>query len=271
MAFTLNQHVEGDASVPEKSAVDQAFEISSEPVVSHAERLDPETEASESDLPKSYGGPALYLMPRDPETLFAYWDVDWRAAFQDGMPTKRKVHLRILKADGTEETAQEIEPMAGSCYVTVSNADALRTGDLGFYQPAQVWHSVAVSAAVEMPRASGREPADAEFATIPLHLSFQRMIDAFRRSHHESASLTSMLSELRERSAANEQSTTLTNEEREIVRVLDLAATPSGKVAATPTSPAPAPDLWARMKADRVLGFGATSPAGGFGSSSRAL
>jgi hypothetical protein len=243
---------------------DDSFSISSQPVVEDTAR---EIDADEpATLPLSHHTQTVWLMPRDPQSLFACWDVDWRAAFQDETPTERKVHLRLLRDDGSEETAMAVEPMSGNCHVPVAGPGEFYTAELGFYQPAGTWNLVATSAAVAMPSADINESDEAEFATIPLHLSFQRMIDAFRLTHHESASITQMLADLRERvTSTTGETNAISSEEREIARALDHAATTAPQPAAK--QPA-APDLWARMEADRVLGFGATSPRAGFGGNS---
>ena len=244
---------------------DGSFSISSQPVIEQNDAQESADDAAQ--LPRSYRTQTVWLMPRDPQSLFAFWDIDWRAAFQDETPTERKVHVRLMRADGSEETAVEVEPMVGSCSIRVSKADEFYTADLGFYQPAGRWTSVALSAPVQMPSSEINEAVEGEFATIPLHLSFQRMIDLFRVSHHESASLTQMLADLRERvAAADDETSTISSEEREIARALDNAAP---RKAEPEWRRQAMPDLWARVEADRVLGFGATSPRGGFGGSSR--
>ena len=266
MAFKLNQDVPADEEgVSSQTAAREegSFSISAQPVATESTRGEVADERSE--LPLSYRTQTLWLMPRDPQSLFAFWDVDWHSAFHDETPSERKVHLRLFSADGSEETAVEIEPMAGNCCIPLTDAEESYSAEIGFYEPADTWHLVARSTAVEMPSSGVNRTDDGDFATIPLHLSFQRMIDAFRSTHHESASLTQMLSDLRERVASADHTSSISSEEREIARALDHA-TANG-----PQSQArqPAmPDLWARMEADRVLGFGATSPRGGFGGNS---
>ncbi len=108
------------------------------------------------------------------------------------------------------------------------------------------------------------EQAEApDFATVPFHISFQRMIDMFRVSKHENESLTDMLAGLRERAATDVGSAAMTEEEREIVRAIDdaVAQSPAPTAAAGET-----PDLWVQQNLQRILGFGArtTSPEGGF-------
>jgi hypothetical protein len=269
MEFKLipNTPAEGAEAIAEHPArADGSFSISSRPVIDEGE-----AEASAADapqLPRSYGTRTLWLMPRDPESLYAFWDIDWRAAFGDETPIERKVHLRIIRGDGSEEIALEVEPTAGSCAITVAKADEYYTGDLGFYQPANSWNSVATSAAALMPADESGEPQNPEFATIPIHLNFQRLIDAFRASQHESATITQMLADLRGRVQSPETTARVSSEEREIARALDNAA---GSTPQVQPAKEPQPDLWARIEADRVLGFGATSPKSGFGGSSRAI
>lgn len=147
-----------------------------------------------AELPQSYGQPLLVAVARDPHTLFAYWDIDWATVFAGTPPVDRTVRLRVLAEDGAEESAQAVEPMAGSAYVGVSVADATYTLELGYEQPAGHWNSVLKSASATTPR-DGVVTEDAEFhlATIPLHLSFQRLLDVFRCPQFDGRSLSSAI------------------------------------------------------------------------------
>lgn len=265
MAFTLNRD-DAEPRPPGPEVPGSPFSVSSDPVVAAAGLTGANAVLQDADLPRSYGTQTLWLMPRDPHSLFAYWDIDWDAAFRDEVPKNRKVYLRVLNVDGAEQAKIEVEPMAGTGYVTVPEADESYLGEIGYYQAAGNWISVASSAAVESPPdqiAGAGEAAD--FATVPFHLSFQRMLDQIRVAKHESRSLTSMLADLRAR-ASPEQSETFTPDEHEFVRAMNAAsATPRHLPDNTGT-----PDLWVGQNLERVLGFGATSPASGFGGSSRA-
>lgn len=259
-------------SVPTESTADPSddatFRVSAEPVVEngHGGGAAEARTASDAGLPTSYGSQALYLMARDPHSLFAYWDIDWAATFRAQKPRDRKVHLRVSRSDGEEETTLEVEPMAGSCYVDVTSGDEQYTAEIGYYEPADVWHSVAISMPVATPPDSIEQAEAPDFATVPFHLSFQRMIDLFRVSKHENASLTAMLADLRERAASESGSRTMTDEEREIVRAIDDAEAQS----AADRTGTESPDLWVQQNLEKILGFGrsGTSPTGGFGGSS---
>ncbi|MDQ6621900.1 MAG: DUF4912 domain-containing protein [Verrucomicrobiota bacterium] len=234
-----------------------SFEISKAPVIAD------ETHPAEDEGARVRGTATLCLMARDPHTLFAYWDVDWEKEFRQERPADRKVHLRIFQADGSEKTV-EVEPMAGSCYITVENADAVYSGDLGFYQPAESWQSVATSEIISTPPENPADMDEAEFATVPFHLSFQHMIDMLRSTRRNDAPLISQLADLRGR-ARGEDAVELSGGERELARVVEAteAALPVPNSTDATASPA-----WRRNRLERILGFGATSPSGGFGGSS---
>ena len=246
-----------------------SFRVSSQPVVENGKAASDDAATAEAGdvLPSSYGTQTLYLMARDPHSLFAYWDVDWTEAFREQMPRDRKVHLRVSRSDGTEETSLEVEPMAGSCYIDVTDGDESYTADLGYYQPPGTWNSVAISMPVATPPDTTEQAEAPDFATVPFHISFQRMIDMFRVSKHENESLTAMLSDLRARAASDVGSAAMTDEEREIVQAIDDAVAQSSSAA---TSAGETPDLWVQQNLQRILGFGArtTSPEGGFGGGS---
>lgn len=268
MAFQLQPTPD---DLERKKPGDGTFNVFAEPLVDdRSKSTAAEAEAAGDELPRSYGSHVLTVMPRDPHSLFAYWDVDWQLVFQEAQPADRKVHLRVLNADGVEESSVEVEPMIGSCYVTVQEPDASYAAELGYFHPATVWKLVARSETVQTPPAGLAEAAPVDFATVPFHLSFQRMMDVLRVSKHESASLTEKLSELRERAAAGHRDGKITPDEQEIVRAIDHA------LATTPAPSAPArhiADASTEEHLERILGIrpdGGSSPTGGFGGSSRA-
>ena len=252
----------------QSSADESAFRVSAEPLVENGAAA-AETAAVGDELPRSYGTGLLTLMPRDPHSLFAYWDIDWQIVFGDSRPADRKVHLRLLRPDGEEETSVEVEPMSGSCYIEVRDPDASYSAELGYFQPHATWNLVAASEAVRTPPARLSESAPVDFATVPFHLSFQRMLDVFRVSKHESGSLTEKLNELRARATTATEAARFTPEEQEIARAIDTALA---------SSPAPPPsekhisDTGVQQHLERILGIGrggGSSPRGGFSGSSR--
>ena len=240
--------------------LDSTFRISAKPVVSRTDSQARDPEASH--LPHSYGTETLSLLARDPHTVFAFWDIDWKAAFR-GLTKEHKVHLRLLDSEGTEQTAVEVEPMAGSCYVTVADADAAYGGEIGYYHPATRWNCLAASALITTPPDTHSADAEVDFATVPFHLSFQRIVDLLQVTQQENATLTAMLADLSERVTSAER-TGLTPEQRELARVVETVRSTADTSGATP-----ARNPRVQQKLERILGFGSSSPTGGFGNSSR--
>jgi hypothetical protein len=234
-----------------------AFVLSSSPVVTVEERTSSALDFENlGELPRSYGGAFLFAIARDPHTLFAYWDVDWTEVFADNPPADRKAHLRILWHDGIEETTAEVEPLAGSQLISVLHARSSYRIELGYYAPNEVWNSVAMSDAVVTPPDDVAENGPIDVATVPFHLSFQRMVDAFRGSKYDGDALVEILGRLQEHADTSEAS--LPESEREILRALGSGlptdAAQRSRFRNTPDT------FFTRRRIESILGFGATSP-----------
>lgn len=262
MEFELTTPAKADdETLVDPTGGDSSFQISARPVVPKAEA---ESEFPPLQLPRSYGTETLSLLARDPHTVFAFWDIDWNAAFS-ALPTKaRKVYVRLLNGAGIEQDLVEVEPMAGSSYITVADADTTYTGEIGYYHPATEWHPLATSALITTPPETHAADAEVDFATVPFHLSFQRMIDLLQVTKRENETLTSMLANLRERVTSPEARENLPPQQAELARVVETLRPPGDTTAA---SRPPEPRL--QQKLERILGFGGSSPTGGFGGSSR--
>src|SRR5206468_2369035 len=81
------------------------------------------------------------------------------------------------------------------------------------------WNSVATSDDVKMPPERAAENVDVDVATIPFHLSFQRLIDLFRVSNTDA--LSEIISRLQKRAVTDEDRALLTPEEWEILRAMN--------------------------------------------------
>lgn len=254
----------GDFAVAEEN--ENAFQVSAAPVVPERNGTRRENGTDDLGLPRSYGMETLWLLPRDPHSLFAFWDIDWKAAFGEENPRPRQVHLRLLTEDGSEHTKVAVEPMAGQCSVRVEKADATYRGEIGFVDPAGVWRVVGRSAPVCVPPEFERALAPGDFATVPLHLSFQHMLDTTEETEGKNRLLTGVLSQLRQRATMSAGGAPLTAQQRDLVFAIEEAA--ARQPAPQPRSTA-TPDLWAHHRLERIFGFGNSSLGQGFGGSSR--
>lgn len=125
------------------------------------------------ELPRGYNTETVFLVAREPNWLFTYWDLDI-TRHPGG-----KTFLRILK--GGTEIEQEIEVSfeTRNWYVPVATAGASYAVEIGFYR-GLVWNVLGRSPEVTTPTDTLSEDEVFEYATIPLHLSFQRMVDSIR-------------------------------------------------------------------------------------------
>jgi hypothetical protein len=247
-----------------KSKASGDFRISEGPVVSAAVTALGAEEIDLPKLPRVYESPWLFAIARDPDTIFAYWNVDWPAVFSADVPEDRQVHARVLRCDGAEETAVAAEPMAANIYITVSPKRGPYHMELGYYGAGNVWRPVALSDEIEMPPDSISETADVDLATIPFHLSFQRMIDLFRVTNRDA--LATAIGRLQRRIASDHDPGSLSDEEEEILSemnlTLDELRTGWRNCALAEKSGA------SRKRAEAILGLGGSSAARPFGGGS---
>ena len=101
------------------------------------------------------------------------------------------------------------------------NGSATYGGEIGFFQPAEVWNSLATSDLITTPPDTVADAGEVDFATVPFHLTFQHMINLLRVSKQENESLTAMLADLRQRASNPEN--WLSDEERDLAQILDQA------------------------------------------------
>jgi len=111
-------------------------------------------------------------------------------------------------------------------------------------------------------RIAGSDEVDV--ATIPFHLSFQRLIDLFPRSNANA--LTEVVSRLQDRALTDDERELLTDEEWEILRAMDLSAEQIEAARSAFGDRRNAPAL--RRRAETLLGVGPSSPSRGFNETS---
>src|SRR6266481_3022640 len=234
------------------------FRISREPVVHVASNDQPNDVGDNVGLPSEPGVRILFVIARDPRTIFASWNIDWVSLFEKIVPVDRQVQLRVYSANGLEKTVA-VEPMAAMHYVTTSGAHSSYRVEIGYYQPADVWHSVAISHEIAMPPTGVAETADVDLATIPFHVAFQQLLSLFRPATE--TRLATVLSQFQKRALSSEQAKVLSGDEKKILRNLQVAGS---DIAAgwRAFNRIDGEKLARRTRA--LLGFGSTSPSRGF-------
>jgi hypothetical protein len=149
------------------------------------------------ELPASYHEDMLFLAARDPRWLFSYWDFDWApylpSAFRGGV---RQFFLSVLTADGVEESLVEIKPEARNWYVPVTKPNTTFYAEIGFFEPSGAWHAIVKSGLATTPGEAVAGSDEAEFATVPAHLTFDRLLEMVKEHMAEGESLISALSRI---------------------------------------------------------------------------
>jgi len=122
------------------------------------------------DLPHSYGVDTIFLIAQDPHWLFTYWDLD--ISKHPGGAT----FLRCCSADGVVEQEIEVPFETRNWYIPVKGCGTDYYVAIGYHRSGS-WHEIARSASVPTPPEALSQEDGFDFATVPLHLSFQRLAD----------------------------------------------------------------------------------------------
>src|SRR5437762_5995215 len=201
------------------SKVHSRFKICGEPVVGLGTAIESSDVDNSISLPRFCERLVLFAIARDEHTIFVSWDVDWPSVFGKAMPLDRQVHLRLIAADGFEQKRIAVEPMLGSFYVPVSQPRATYRVELGYYPPDRGWKSVAISDPVAMPANAPSENMQVDLATVPFHISFQKLVDQLGLTNGDP--LVTALSRLQDRIVAfAERELDPAPPDREILRAL---------------------------------------------------
>lgn len=203
----------GKPAKSENKTKKPAFQITKEPVVHGRQEEDvhkyeatigePEISASDvpayeelGSLPSSYGTKALFLVARDPQWLFCYWDIDWSeyppARLRDG-----KVLLKVYDAAGEGQVySAEVSPDARNWYISAGRGNTTFFAELGFVNQSGEWEVIVRSNDATTPSDGLSEQVADMFATVPYHLAFQKMLDVVGTVREEGESLMAVLARL---------------------------------------------------------------------------
>jgi hypothetical protein len=241
------------------------FQIRGKPIVRGAKRGRSPDVAERMALPRTYERPMLFAIARDEHTIFISWNIDWLSVFDKAMPVDRQVHLRLIAGDGFEQKRVPVEPMLGSFYASVSQPQETYRVELGYYTPVRGWKSVVISEPVTMPAGASSDNTQVDVATVPFHISFQKLVDLLSLTNGDP--LVTALSRLEDRIVAfAERDVDLAPADREVLRALNMSIDDLGggrvSFAERPN------ELQLRKRAEAILALGATSPTSSFGANS---
>jgi len=143
------------------------------------------------DLPHSYGADSIFLIAQEPRWLFTYWDIDI-SRHPGG-----QAHLRVYADENVLESEIEVPFETRNWYIPVKSAGAVYTVEIGYYRSTG-WIPIARSSSVPTPRDQVSESQSFDYASIPLHLSFQKLTDSLQEAVRSGESLINALSRLQQ-------------------------------------------------------------------------
>lgn len=142
------------------------------------------------DLPHGYGVDTIFLVAQEPHWLFTYWDIDI-AKHPGGAAT-----LRYHTPAGLEGEI-EVPFETRNWYVPVREAATDYFVEIGFYRDRK-WNPIARSVTVTTPPDGVATAETFDYATIPFHLSFQRLLDNLENAAKSGEDLLSAVSRLQQ-------------------------------------------------------------------------
>lgn len=163
---------------------------------------------SPGELPQAYGTGRLFLAARDPHWVYASWDFtdeqqrEWNSRSRDG-----HLVLRVFAHGENRPAVPEVHvhPESRNWFVNVSRPETRFHAEIGFYSASGAWKSVAVSQSTFTPPAEPSTDLRAEFATIPIEVTFQRVVEMVQEFVTESKPLLEAVAEAQKQEEGKEQ------------------------------------------------------------------
>ena len=141
------------------------------------------------ELPQSYGSNTIFLIAQEPHWLFTYWDIDI-SRHPGG-----KTFLRVYQDEKTIEAEIEVPFETRNWYIPVKRSGAKYTVEIGYHR-GTVWNVIARSYTIETPTDRLSESDQFKYATIPLHLSFQKLMERIQDAIKSGETIMNALSRL---------------------------------------------------------------------------
>lgn len=128
---------------------------------------------SERELPLEYGDTKVVLLVRDPEWIFAYWEINTATRRKYGIPKGRHnktLVLRVIELDDDDNMVNSydvgVNDHTASWYVKIDHPNHRYVVELGLLEEEGGFDVIATSNEVQVPRRTIAEETDLEFAEI---------------------------------------------------------------------------------------------------------
>jgi hypothetical protein len=139
---------------------------------------------SGGELPEAYGTGRIFLAARDPHWLYVSWDFTseqqsrYNALSRDGHLVIR-VFARNEKTPAVSDV--HVHPESRSWFVHVPHAGTAYHAEIGYFDSTGKWRNTSASQSTFTPPDAPSTDATAEFATIPVDVTFQQVVEAVQQ------------------------------------------------------------------------------------------
>lgn len=158
----------------------------------------PASDEDLGELPQTYFEDTIFAVARDPQWLFVYWDVNfYRIPAEETKDSARKIFLKAHGPEG-EESCVHVNPEARNWYLPVNQAGGEYWVELGYFDQNDAWQQIVASGKTRTPgsHVQAESASDDVFVTVPVHLTFQHLLDTVKQAMAEGESLISAVSRL---------------------------------------------------------------------------
>lgn len=147
-------------------------------------------------LPATYQTGQLFLAARDPHWLFVYWDLDLSSLSTSLiLEDDATFYLKVFTTNGDLVDQIKVNQEARNWYFPITDAGVIYYVELGFNNTSGGWSVIGTSNQTLAPSDSFSE-GPVEFASVPFHLSFNRLLELVHSDLDSGISLVGALSKL---------------------------------------------------------------------------
>ena len=138
---------------------------------------------SELALPEAYGTKRIHLVARDPQWVYAHWDLT-NEQLRTYNQLSRGGHLTLQifenEVAGKAKVQIDVHPESRSWFAHVGKGGGNYYAVLGFHDKLGDWQEISVSEQVSTPPDSLSDDLTATFTTIPVTIPFSELIKVVR-------------------------------------------------------------------------------------------
>jgi hypothetical protein len=153
-----------------------------------------------ADLPEAYGTQQLLLTARDPQWLYAHWDLTREQLKRyNSRSVDRHLVLRIYKNDVAGEPHREIHvhPESRNWFAHVGLGGTRFVAELGYYRPNDQWVRVAVSGSTMTPPDTMSDDLSVWFETLPMDMRLEELVRLVKAAVQDNVPLMEAIQQLR--------------------------------------------------------------------------